>query len=132
MNDSMKHAAAGNPEDPDGVDTGWFDDPAYCPRWCIGGHRDALEEGIPAEAAATHMSHALGGILYELSGWGRTMRPNSGSWQIQLTRQPNSDGRGFAGPPIVHLQAIELPLTAGEARSLAAQLVALADKADGS
>lgn len=117
----------------------WFDDPSSCPDWCVGQHRQALDEGNTVQYAARHMSVDRMGLLTEIRWHEQVWRPMAGSWDVWMERMPSDVDRGVGGMDLIQLHArgaddwpsenVTLQLTAGEARQLAAQLVAFADKA---
>jgi hypothetical protein len=114
----------------------WFADRRRCPSWCVGQHQEAFDEGCGLHDAGKHDSIDAVGMLYALSSNGRQVPAGERHLGVQLFELPSIDS-GTGGEPKIHLtvasashvRQIVLPLTAGEARELAAQLVALADMA---
>jgi hypothetical protein len=123
--------AAENPDDE------WL--PNHCPSWCDGNdaHAVPLSEGCGWEDAQQHSASGPGEVLSEIRHAGRTCREFGGGWNMHLQQQPLPMG-GYAGPPFVHValdgpaagERLTLQLTSGEARVLARQLVAMADRLD--
>jgi len=114
--------------------------PTRCLNWCVGGHQASFDDGNPVEVASRHESEDYGERLYGLANPvnGATVRPGVGGWTARL-EQP--DVIGWRRLALVRLDVddydyqhkprrVVLNLTAGEARVLAAQLVALADAED--
>jgi uncharacterized protein DUF6907 len=107
-----------------------------CPTWCDGNH-------IPASEAETtrHWRAGPGDYLPELrSPRDRAVVRPDGGWDLSLEEIHSDDGS--SGPRVVldaqvhdpdnpgHGSSLILPLTPGEARTLAAQLVGCADRLD--
>lgn len=119
------------------LDNKWL--PDHCPPWCAQEHAVALAEGCSWESAQKHHRGAGGDCLDELrnSQDGRVMRPGGGGWNLHAEQTPMYGG-GYLTVATVNLAVdspdrkgrIELALTSGEARVLARQLVALADRLD--
>lgn len=115
--------------------------PKHCPSWCIGDHERAIEEGCDVKSAAGHLSADVGHYLPDLRNAiaNRLDRPGNAGWRLVLVA-------GWPGPSDMPLVEVELHewtdierrevtsrsmfLSSGEARTLAAQLVAMADKLD--
>lgn len=116
--------------------------PARCPSWCVGGpegHRTGLEETGDVLWSSAHLSVDLNGFTPTLhSRPGDRERHTPGGWQVQMRREMHAR-------PLVEVrlhrwveapgqqdafETLNLDLTTGEARTLAAQLLHLADRAD--
>jgi hypothetical protein len=115
-----------------------------CPTWCSGQHEQALIEGCDFDDAARHISRDSGGYLHRISNeyTGEVLREAGGSWNAELRQSTRlfhaipTDAVGL-GLPLVNLdvrevredrhERVELSLTTGEARSLAAALLRLAE-----
>lgn len=128
--------------------------PGYCPPWCESGtegHRQSLEEGCVAEDASRHLSEDVGGTVRPIAApLGGMSRSQHGTWQVSIQADHlhvgPQDSRGHVGLPLVRLDLLEweenhgdhrdhtisldLDLTSGEARTLARQLLHLADRID--
>ena len=114
-----------------------------CPDWCISGlsgHQQALDEGCTWEEARVHRSGDHVGHLSTLTNpySGRLERQSLVGWQVVTVADPGA-GQWF-GHPFIELELHEYdeatrkrvmaPMTSGEARVLAAQLLRLADGID--
>lgn len=119
------------------LETEWL--PTHCPPWCDREHAVALAEGCGWETSQKHRMGAGGDCLDEIrgQGGGRVMRPGGGGWNLHAEQTPMYGG-GYLTAATVNIivdspdrkSRIELALTSGEARVLARQLVALADRLD--
>ena len=123
-------------------DNEWL--PDRCPAWCEGGHAEALAEGNSWVESQEHGGGGFGDVVHEIRNPidKRVTRPAAGAgWQITLRQRPGApNGLAMCDEPRVVLEAgsdldedykcVELHLTSGEARVMAAQLVALADALD--
>jgi hypothetical protein len=138
MTNSVQHS---NGRGPGGASS--FTPPTSHPTWCdVQRHqavRDEYEDLDPVEARK-HFNTAGAGLLLELR-WGRHVIRDAGcSWQLSLEQAPRGDDQtgGDTGLPFIVLQTSDpgvtqgcvLNLTSGEARTLAAQLLAAANKVD--
>jgi hypothetical protein len=111
--------------------------PTWCRSWCVGTHKQALEEGCTVEESRLHRSADVGGQTADLVNHRaqRLDRPGGGAWDLQLYADPGPEPH-YYGLPLVKLEVredlgrVELSLTSGEARTLAAQLLHYADTAD--
>lgn len=111
--------------------------PDYCPKWCTGGHAEVLAEGCAWEIAQLHRRSGGGEYLHEVRNPidGRVMRSGGGGYELYAEQQPRYD-RGFETVATINLAVRSeddgktLPLTTGEARTLARQILALADELD--
>jgi hypothetical protein len=115
--------------------------PRRCPRWCLGQHQDALEEGCAVEDARMHLSEDIGHGLTNLSNayTGRLIRKGGPGWRVVLHQDHSEDGPGTALIQVeFHARDekaadqpaynyITLPMIPSEARSFAAALLHLAD-----
>ncbi|WP_090860085.1 hypothetical protein [Nocardioides lianchengensis] len=117
----------------------------HCPPWCesgIKGHRQALREGCEPDQARTHLSVDLGGQVDDIRNYltGRLFRPGQGGWRVWLEAGPLmttlvlelrtiTRGKNIPAGKRKH-NSVRLDLTTDEARSLAAQLIHLADRED--
>jgi hypothetical protein len=116
--------------------------PKFCPPWCTQPHEQALDEGCTVEEASIHIGPDLCGSTHDASNpyTGEIVRPGSGGWSVVL-RQP--EGPEWRRVPIIELELegkadrpggvrdrVQLTLVSGEARTLAAQLLHLADQTD--
>lgn len=127
---------------PANVDNEWL--PDRCPPWCEGGHAEALSEGNSWEDSQEHRGGGFGDVLQELRNpidKRVTRRAAGAGWDLGLRQRPGGpDGLSKGDEPRVVLEAssdlnddykrVELHLTSGEARVMAAQLIALADALD--
>ena len=124
---------------PPSADNEWL--PERCPPWCEGGHAEAVTEGNSWEEAQEHRGGGFGDVLQEIRNPidKRVTRPASGAgWDLGLRQRPgDSSGLAMCDEPRVVLEVsgavakrVDLHLTSGEARVMAAQLVALADALD--
>ncbi|UQX87119.1 hypothetical protein M6D93_12490 [Jatrophihabitans telluris] len=117
------------------------DFPTWCPKWCTKNHTAEFEEGGEEDMpyVLQHFDWPSSQVLSELrnSYDDRVERAGGGSWDIVLAQNSlPSTHKGYNGPPIVQLDtrdsmttSTSLLLTSGDARVLAAQLIA-ADKID--
>ena len=125
---------------PPSADNEWL--PDRCPPWCEGGHAEALAEGNSWEDSQEHRGGGFGDVLQEIRNPidRRVTRPaDGGGWDLGLRQRPRDpNGLAKCDEPRVVLEAngagfrerVELHLTSGEARVMAAQLIALADALD--
>lgn len=113
--------------------------PKDCPSWCDREHAVALAENPNEWAfAQAHFAAGTGECLSEITYAGRPCRPWGGGWDLYVEQEPLHENGGAWGPALIHLDAREpdfeqrvmLKLTSGEARVLARQLVAYADRVD--
>lgn len=120
---------------------GWFFDPERnCPSWCDSGHAQACHEFDDLAAAAVHMSADFSHYLPTMTRAGNVEREGGGRWDVHLVMTPRDVMTNPLGLSLVRVRLdedygaghghVELDLSTGEARTLAAQLLALADKAD--
>ena len=118
------------------ADIEWL--PDYCPSWCDGQHAEALVEHGDWESAQRHMAFGHGGYLHDVLNpiSKRVVRSGGASWELSIQQTPLPE-RGFADIPTVDMavrdagrQVIDLCQTSGEARTLARQLVMMADRID--
>lgn len=105
--------------------------PKRCPSWCEGLHVEALEEGCDFATASAHT-----GPDYSLA-----VRPHggvevTGGVHTQVSAQPR-EGGDWWDVPLIRLETYDrdrsrcmVPLTSGQARVLARQLLHLADLID--
>jgi hypothetical protein len=114
--------------------------PKYCPSWCTKDHAEDLADGATAEEARQHLTGGPGDYLREIRNYSitgttsRVMRKDSGAWDLNITQEERV--LGYFDEPTINLESssaghenrVTLQLTSGEARSLAAALVHLADK----
>ncbi|GAA5153775.1 hypothetical protein GCM10023340_36310 [Nocardioides marinquilinus] len=108
--------------------------PASCPSWCSGEHEAALAEGCRPEIARVHHRGDLIGHSDRLPGEGDREHHR---WHMWLYADPGPDCV-FHGPPFIELEVRNVEgdlnhtmrLWPGDARSLARQLVHLADLAE--
>jgi hypothetical protein len=112
-----------------------------CPSWCIGQHMQALSEGCVIEDSVAHRSADFESNLDGIRGYDeRPLRAHGGGWTVRASHAPYVRALGArpSGMPTVELGVSEdhtgdferLALTAGEARTLAAQLLRCADMLD--
>lgn len=116
--------------------------PDHCPAWCdgVGAHAVPLAEGCGWYASQQHSSSGSGDCLSELTYAGRPVREWGGGWDMHAEQRPLGPNGGYWGPALIHIDVTEsdaparrralLKLTSGEARTLARQLIALADRLD--
>ena len=116
--------------------------PAFHPGWCeISSHQDVLNDFVHPYRAhvRTHWARGGEGLLPELRWGERSIRDFGGTWALHIEQQPlcDDDKSGTSGWPFIHLWVAapgyyqaNLTLTGGEARTLAAQLLEVADKVD--
>ncbi|MEI5672987.1 MULTISPECIES: hypothetical protein [unclassified Nocardioides] len=124
----------------------------YCPPWRadgLAGHRAAYAEGTNLEGAREHLSIELGGQVDDIVNYlaKRTDRPGAGGWRAQLRRGNPYDDVPVDGLNMTTVffelhtitplggeenkhERISLNLTTAEARTMAAQLIHLADLED--
>jgi hypothetical protein len=111
--------------------------PLHCPRWCEGGHKEALAEGNSVEDSAEHLRGAGGGQMLEMRNPvdGRVTRPYIGGWNLSIRQRPFPNGMGLLTEETINVELDTplrtIPLTSGEARILSRQLERLADLIDG-
>ena len=110
-----------------------------CPGWCAGGHVD--EDTGVEETGIAHFAYGPGDWLPSLSNSlsGRIHRQST--YEVSTSLRQLDLWTGHHGTTFVDLQlsmvgsddvhGFEVPLTPGEARSLAAALTHLADQAEG-
>lgn len=124
--------------------------PTRCPDWCNSGpagHRQALEEGCTAQEASVHMADDYVGTVQTISDpfTMARQRVQPGGWSVEIRSQHDSRS-GYHGLPLVRLELYrysgtavrnrgtrtdtELDLTSGEVRTLARQLLHMADRID--
>jgi hypothetical protein len=116
----------------------WLPDSRHCPSWCDRTHAEALVEGNGWEDSQVHRTYGGGDCLTGLTHAERPVRDWGGSWNLDAQQRPLNEHGGFWGPPLITLGVssaaadlyTNLELTSGEARVLARQLIALADKLD--
>lgn len=115
----------------------WLPDTRQCPQWCDKQHAEALAEGNGWERSQVHHAAAGGNCLSALRYADRHIRDWGGGWDLTIQRHPLGPDGGFRGPALIELDAHEpnhtgvaLYITSGEARTLAAQLIAAADRVD--
>lgn len=114
--------------------------PKQCPSWCIGQHVDALEEGSELADASRHVSADLGVVARPTYRRGQKVTHNVlGSVRTEIFA---AQGERHWETPVIELEAslwnddytdrehATMPLTSGEARVLARQLIHLADLVD--
>lgn len=107
----------------------------HCPPWCTENHYAAAAEG---NEEVRHYSVALDGVAHVLRNHvsGEVVRDTGGSWDMTIFQQVRADGHGspawldFSLTGHDGRTGIGLSLSGGEARAMAAQLMALADKMD--
>ncbi len=115
--------------------------PDRCPSWCSDPHRQALEEGCSLAEASEHYGPDLEVSIRPIAGFGGTVvRPSNGSVRAQLREQHLHgahlpaliyvEAQIWKGDTANSLKGAEVPLTSHEARTLARQLVHLADLVD--
>jgi hypothetical protein len=117
--------------------------PTYCPSWCTTDHTEDLEDGATMWQACVHRRDLGDVTLCELRNPvdHRTWREGGGSFDVILEQDPHPDSQGGVnGDPLVRLRVQEglgfdhslaqLRMTTGEARVLAAGLLAAAERAD--
>lgn len=112
--------------------------PDHCPSWCADEHAVVLAETGDWPTAQAHHRHAGEGVLSEIRNChdGRVERPGGGSWNLAAEQTPMRGGGELTVETIrleVHSKThdhVTLPLTSGEARVLARQLEAIADRLD--
>lgn len=120
------------------ADNEWLPDERHCPSWCEGGHAQAFAEGCGWESSQEHTGDGGGAVLTELAYAGRPVREWGGGWNLRAMQRPLGPSGGSWGPPLIRLHVdesdlhrrVEIALTSGEARVLARQLEALADRLD--
>ena len=118
---------------------------AKCPRWCIDEHAQSYQEvGGDVETCAEHMGTGPEVRLYEIRNpySGRLEREARGGWHARLRQTPylHSAGHLTEDEPLIEFHVDEygpgrncsggsayLNLTTGEARTLAAALLRLAE-----
>lgn len=113
--------------------------PDHCPPWCEGGHAEVFAETENWTDAQKHHRSAGGGSLSEIRNQidGRIERPGGGGWNLHAEQTAMPTG-GYLTVETIHLHVdaagfrdhVTLALTTGEARVLARQLEALADRLD--
>lgn len=121
---------------------------ATCPSWCIDEHAEAYREGCDVETGAEHMGRGPEVRLYEVRNpyTGRVEREARGGWQARLRQTPylHNAGHLTEDEPLVEFGVDEhaphgegrsggsafLKLTTGEARTLAAALLRLAEEGE--
>ena len=115
--------------------------PKRCPSWCTGGHEQALEEGCDLESSSRHDSsdHAVSAFEIDRTNGRRAVRSVAGNINVCLRAQ-HQPGEPHWEHPFIEVDAaqfapdgmrsVSILLTSGEARSLARQLVHLADLND--
>jgi hypothetical protein len=113
------------------------------PSWCDRAeHEQFLAENILTPAEQWTHFHAAGGTwLPELRNWasGKVMRPGGATWFAQAIRRDETVGEHFFGAELIevevatvhHERRASVELTTGEARVLAATLLAVCDRLDG-
>ncbi|WP_375481262.1 helix-turn-helix transcriptional regulator [uncultured Jatrophihabitans sp.] len=141
--------AAGAPIEFPTSDQGMHPFPEHCPKWCDRDqHLQFAEESeglYTADEISAHYRHGGNHSLAELrNGVSHEIeRDGRGTWTLttrQHLREPWRGHAGMASPPLVELFVTDpglgsgyratLNLTTGEARVLAAQIVALCDRVD--
>ena len=121
-------------------DNEWLPDARSCPSWCDKAHTDALAEGTGWEDSRQHRTSGGAEVLTELGYADRPVRVWGAGWDLTAKQRPSTRGGGSWGPPLIGLDVNEssivpgrraaIELTSGEARVLAAQLAAMADRLD--
>jgi hypothetical protein len=112
--------------------------PEHCPPWCEGGHAQALVEGNGWESSQQHFASGGGDSFDEIRNQidHRVIRPGGGGWDLTARCTPFYGGGSKTATTInleIHDQQdkrVDAAFTTGEARVLARQLIALADKID--
>lgn len=120
--------------------------PRWCPRWCEEDHRQLVVDGASVFEASEHRRYVLemhSSTLHNPVD-GRVERIGTGEVDVFVRQEPHPYLQDCGnGSPLVEVvvcpggelsrraSAAAVPLTAGEARSLAAALVVAADFADG-
>jgi hypothetical protein len=102
--------------------------PARCPKWCVGTHLEAIDEGCDVESARVHQSADLGGRGYRVQLF-QDHLPH-GPWagteiEVEITRREPDRADGSPKFTVARLR-----MSTGEARGMAAQLLRLADAED--
>lgn len=120
-------------------------DEDMCPPWCDRGHVEYGRENdglLPAVAVTEHRGGSGEGSLDELRNYvsGSVFRVGGAHWDVSIAQElqpPYDRGSGYATPELVELHIAshearnaQMSMTTGEARVLAAQLLALADRVD--
>ncbi|WP_137292007.1 hypothetical protein [Nocardioides dongxiaopingii] len=104
-----------------------------CPDWCLSGnpeeHAQAMEEGCTQLEAAVHMSNDYG-----------SHDGNGNGWHVVLRADPEGDYTAWYGHQRIRLEVrnrvdgaftyLDVDMTTGNARTLAAQMLHLADLSD--
>ncbi|HWI43272.1 MAG TPA: hypothetical protein VNS81_06600 [Nocardioides sp.] len=121
----------------DESDVEWL--PEHCPKWCDRGHETAVVETGDWIAAQEHVHCGPGGYLPEIRNAidKRTTRAGGSGWNLDIRQRPIDARGGYLDDDTVNLIAhdadnklVTLELTSGEARVLARQLEAMADRID--
>ena len=121
-------------------DNDWLPNPGLCPSWCDGdaAHAVPLAEGCGWADSQQHSASGYDVGLPEILYAGRPCREFGGGWDTHVEQRPLGRDGGYWGPAFIHAVFREpdnrkratLQLTSGEARVLARQLIALADRLD--
>ncbi|HWJ12003.1 MAG TPA: hypothetical protein VNS46_21650 [Nocardioides sp.] len=118
------------------ADSRWL--PTHCPSWCDGDHAEVYADSEDWEAAQEHVAGGPGGCLDIMLNPidKRIVREGGAGWELDI-RQRAMEGGGLLDEATINLEIhasdysrINLHLTTGEARVLARQLVAMADRVD--
>ena len=120
------------------TDNRWL--PSHCPSWCDNDHAEVFADSEDWEAAQEHVGGGPGGYLSVMLNPidKRVIRAGGAGWDLDI-RQRAMESGGFLDEATVNLDIrpaggpasrAQLQLTSGEARTLARQLVAMADRID--
>jgi hypothetical protein len=122
-------------------DDAWL--PETCPPWCTANHRSAVEDdGLEPAQARTHISDDFGQTIGEVRNQhtGDVVREGQGWWRVEVLGEPSRKG-WWESPPVMELETtrydenhqlvdIRLHFLSGEARTMAAHLIRMADWLD--
>lgn len=118
--------------------------PEHCPAWCSRNHAEYFAENVgllSQTEVSTHYAYAGEDHLHQLSNPidHRIEREGGGDWSLEIHQLPHpTSSGGHNGPPLIEL-AVRAPsrvrpnqieMTSGDARVLAATLLAAADRID--